>query len=58
MLIPKILIEPKPRRTSIAADFWIRIIRDEQLRDCDDLKKLLVGCELIAALDEADLLAA
>jgi hypothetical protein len=58
MLTPKIVIEPKARQTSIAADFWVRICRDEQLRDCDDLKKLLVGCELIAALDEADLLAA
>jgi hypothetical protein len=58
MLIPKSVIEPKARQTSIATDFWIRIFRDEQLRDCDDLKKLLVGCELIAALDEADLLAA
>jgi hypothetical protein len=58
MLIPKIVIEPKPRQTSIAANFWSRIFRDEQLRDCDDLKKLLVGCELIVALDEADLLAA
>jgi len=58
MLIPKIVIKSKPRQTSIATDFWIRIFRDEQLRDCDDLKKLLVGCELIAALDEADLLAA
>ena len=58
MLIPTIVIEPKRRQTSIAAGFWVRIFRDEQLRDCDDLKKLLVGCELIAALDEADLLAA
>jgi hypothetical protein len=41
-----------------ASDFWIRILRDEQLRDCDNLQKLLVGCEIIAALDAADLLAA
>ena len=31
---------------------------DEELGDCDDLQKLLVGCEIIAALDAVDLLAA
>ena len=41
-----------------ATDFWLRILRDEQLRDCDNLQKLLVGCEIIAALDGVDLLAA
>jgi hypothetical protein len=39
-------------------NFWTRILGDEMLSDCDDLQKLVVGCELIAALDEADLLAA
>jgi hypothetical protein len=41
-----------------AGNFWLRILRDEQLRNCDNLQKLLVGCEIIAALDGVDLLAA
>jgi len=38
--------------------FWRRILKDEELRECDNLEKLLVGCELIAVLDGRDLLAA
>jgi hypothetical protein len=38
--------------------FWIRLLNDEQLQDCDDLQKLVIGCEIIAALDAVDLLAA
>ncbi len=38
--------------------FWQRIINDEALADCDDLAKLIAGCELIAALDDFELLAA
>jgi hypothetical protein len=40
------------------ANFWERIVNDEQLSGHDDLEKLLVGCEIIAALDAAELLAA
>jgi hypothetical protein len=57
MLIPASFIEAneiKPRR----ADFWLHLLQDEELRDCDNLQKLLVGCEIIAALDGVDLLAA
>jgi hypothetical protein len=43
---------------SVAENFWFRILTDEELGDCDDLQKLLVGCEIIAALDAVDLLAA
>jgi len=57
MLIPATWIESKETKV-IATDFWIRILRDEALRDCDNLQKLLVGCEIIAALDGVDLLAA
>jgi hypothetical protein len=39
-------------------NFWERILKDEALRGCDDMEKLLVGCEIIAALDGVDLLAA
>jgi hypothetical protein len=55
MLIPASLLEsPKIE----ASDFWERLLRDEELRHCDNLQKLLVGCEIIAALDGVDLLAA
>ena len=57
MLIPATLIESNEDK-NIDADFWLRIFRDEELRHCDNLQKLLVGCEIIAALDGVDLLAA
>ena len=43
-------------QTAIA--FWMRIINDGALQNCNDLEKLLAGCEVIAALDDLDLLAA
>ncbi|MEY2482992.1 MAG: hypothetical protein QOK24_1520 [Verrucomicrobiota bacterium] len=57
MLNLAVVIESKTT-SSITENFWFRILRDEKLRDCDDLEKLLAGCEIIAALDNADLLAA
>ena len=57
MLIPATFIESKETEF-FPVDFWNRILRDEELRDCDNLQKLLVGCEIIAALDGVDLLAA
>ena len=57
MLIPTILIESNEGRNT-EADFWLRILRDKELRGCDNLQKLLAGCEIIAALDGVDLLAA
>jgi len=57
MLIPATLIESNADR-NIDADFWLRILRDEKLRHCDNLQKLVIGCEIIAALDGVDLLAA
>ena len=41
-----------------AGDFWLCILRDEQLRNCDKLQKLLAGFEIIAVLDGVDLLVA
>jgi len=38
--------------------FWERILTDEDLFNCSDLEKLLAGCEIIAAVDRVDLLAA
>ena len=40
------------------AEFWLRLLNNEALQDCDDLEKLVIGCEIIAALDAVDLLAA
>lgn len=57
MLIPASFIEAGETRIP-RTDFWLRILQDEELRDCDNLQKLLVGCEIIAALDGVDLLAA
>lgn len=41
-----------------AEHFWLRFINDGAVQDCGDLEKLVAGCELIAALDDLDLLAA
>lgn len=42
-----------------ARPFWKRILNEKELRDCAPLEKLLVACELIAALDgDVELLAA
>ena len=38
--------------------FWQRILGEEELQHCTSLEKLLAGCEIIAALDGVDLLAA
>ena len=36
--------------------FWERIFTDHELDGCDNLEKLLAGCEIIAAVDRVDLL--
>jgi hypothetical protein len=41
-----------------ALSFWQRILTEEELQHCGALEKLLAGCEIIAALDGVDLLAA
>ena len=56
MLNPAVIESHASR--SVADNFWFHILTDEALGDCDDLQKLLVGCEIIAALDAVDLLAA
>ena len=43
---------------AVAASFWQRFINDCALQDCDALEKLVAGCELIAAVDDLELLAA
>ena len=57
MPIPATFIESNEAKVTVT-DFWLRVFRDEELRNCDNLQKLLVGCEIIAALDSVDLLAA
>jgi len=56
MLNPAILecVKTKPD----CAEFWLRLLNNEALRDFGDLEKLVIGCEIIAALDAVDLLAA
>ncbi len=44
--------------SSKIVSFWQRLLEEEELRDCAPLEKLLAGCEIIAALDGLDLLAA
>jgi len=39
-------------------NFWRRILEDRALRDLDDLAKLIIGCEIIVALDDVSLLSA
>jgi hypothetical protein len=56
MLNPAVIESHASR--SVAENFWFNLLRDKELGDCDDLQKLLVGCEIIAALDAVDLLAA
>jgi len=56
MLNPAALPTANPKNGSV--DFWLRLLNDPALRHCDDLEKLVIGCEIIAALDEVDLLAA
>jgi hypothetical protein len=41
-----------------STNFWSHILNNEVLRNSNNLEKLVVGCEIIAALDAVDLLAA
>ncbi len=56
MLNPAAIDSKRPHRGE--PDFWDRLLRDDRLRDCGDLEKLLIGCEIIAALDAAGMLGA
>ena len=56
MLNPTCLVSMNVKNAD--ADFWLRLLKDEALHDCDDLEKIVIGCELIAALDSVHLLAA
>ena len=56
MLNPAFLESGKAEE--IGADFWLRLFNDAELADYDDLEKIVIGCEIIAALDSVELLAA
>ncbi|HJT80574.1 MAG TPA: hypothetical protein VJ719_05200 [Chthoniobacterales bacterium] len=38
----------------IPNNFWAVFLENEQLAGCDNLEKLVAGCEVIAALDQID----
>ena len=39
-------------------DFWLHLLNNEAFQDYNNLEKLVIGCEIIAALDAVDLRAA
>ena len=54
----KLYSEFSPGSSEQPHSFWERLAEKEELQGCEALEKLLVGCEIIAALDGVDLLAA
>ena len=46
------------RKLHATMNFWRRILEDRGLRGLDDLAKLIIGCEVIVALDDVSLLSA
>lgn len=56
MLNPSVIDSAKV--AGAASNFWSRLLHNDELQNFDDLEKLLVGCEIIVALDGVDLLAA
>jgi hypothetical protein len=55
---PKTNLLGQPQFDTIPSDFWQRLVNNPQLESCSDLQKLLVGCEIIAAVDEIEILLA
>jgi hypothetical protein len=56
-MINPAVVEPA-KSSELPEGFWLRLFNHKELRDCDDLEKIVIGCELIAALDAVELLAA
>ena len=50
--VDRLRLELGSRR--IPANFWELFLKHEQLSGCDNLEKLIAGCEVIAALDDSD----
>jgi len=38
----------------VPANFWEVFLKNDQLTGCNNLEKLIAGCEVIAALDQID----
>jgi hypothetical protein len=51
-------LKPVDRKLHATMNFWRRILEDRGLRGLDDLAKLIIGCEIIVALDDVSLLSA
>jgi hypothetical protein len=51
-------LETVDRKLPATMNFWRQILEDRALRDLDDLAKLIIGCEIIVALDDVSLLGA
>jgi hypothetical protein len=51
---PADLIKTQIISRRIPGNFWEVFLKDEQLTGCDNLEKLVAGCEVIAALDQID----
>ena len=57
-MINPTFVFPATAQPGATLNFWQQIANDEALRDLHPLEKLLAGCEIIAAVDDLDLLAA
>ena len=51
-------LETVDRKLPATMNFWRQILEDRALRDLDNLAKLIIGCEIIVALDDVSLLGA
>lgn len=56
-MINPAVVEPT-KSTDVTENFWLRLLNHADLHDCGDLEKIVIGCEIIAALDTVELLAA
>jgi hypothetical protein len=54
--VNNLLQAPETTRNDTATGFWARLLQDPSVDACSDLERLLTGCEIIAALDDLELL--
>jgi hypothetical protein len=52
----KTLPAPTAIAPKVPPDFWVRLLQDESMKALSDLERLVTGCEIIAALDDLELL--
>jgi hypothetical protein len=55
--VNKTLRAPTNVATELTADFWAQLLQDESMKPLSNLERLVTGCEIIAALDDLQLLA-